>query len=88
MLAYRRLGQGSGQLNIRYLLTGSISPLLIGKIPLQVSAHGATWALTINSASVSQAIDRLGGVGYISKVIITRFDIGQRLPTEVDSHPR
>jgi len=28
-----------------------------------VSAHGATWALTINSASVSQAIDGLAGQG-------------------------
>ena len=29
----------------------------------QVGAHGATWALTVNSASVSQAIDGLVGQG-------------------------
>ena len=80
MLAYRRLGQGSGQLNIRLLLTGNIYLANGQEIPLQVSAHGATWALTINSASVSQAIDILGRGKRQSKVIITQFDIGEHFP--------
>ena len=40
-----------------------------------MGAHGATWALTLNSASVSQAIDGLVGVENKSKVVIIRFDI-------------
>jgi len=44
-----------------------------------VGAHGATWALTLKSASVSQAIEGLVGKGN-SKAIIARFDIGVVLP--------